>query len=417
MNFYKTTFLTVVSTGIKVLATLIVNKYIAVYFGPSVTTLFGNFQNFNQILLVISTAGINQGVTKYVSEFKDNNYNLNLILSTCLKLVVFSSLLVSALGVFFSDVISILIFNRIDFEWIIWCSCLTVIFGSLNLFLLSVINGLSRIHLFIKLNIIQSVILLFFSLLLMFFLSVKGAFLAIIVTQITLFLVIISEVFLRVRVLVVNDFKSNINFDTVKMIVPFAFMTITSSIVHPFTMMLIRGFLTNELSIEFAGLWSGATYISSLLLTIFSTAIATYYLPKISGEKCKKKLSIELKNGLKFAIPVCATFLLIIYTMKDLVINILFTEDYMLMSPILGWQLLGDFVKILSWFFSYFMIAKKLTKYYLISELVQYVGLGLLTFLFVNTYSFQGVSIAYFVNSMFYLLIVVCIYINWYRKA
>ncbi|MEH8183948.1 O-antigen translocase [Aeromonas allosaccharophila] len=419
MNFYKTTLFTVLSTGIKVLASLIVNKYIAVFFGPVITTAFGNFQNISQVLTVLSGGGITQGVTKYVSEFNDNPHRKKEVIRYGANITVLLSLVVSLLTIVFSSEISLFVFDTTSYRWLIVVSGFLAPFGALNLFFLSIINGLYKTKLFIGLNIAQSIVLLFTSLILMYFWEVGGAFLAIFVTQVISFFIIIRFFILRnfslFFSLQVNETQVN-RLSKYKIFIPFVLMTVTSTVLHPLAMMWIRSFISSQLSIEYAGYWSGATYISNMLLTVFSMAIATYYLPKISGENCKVKLRNELIFGLKFAIPISVAVLSFIFFAKEIIITLLYTEEYMHISSILGWQLLGDLVKIMSWFFSYFMIAKKMTRQYIISEVFQYVGLCVFTFFLVSFFSLNGVAIAYFINNLIYLIVVFFIFICWYKK-
>lgn len=402
------------------LASLAVNKYIAVFFGPAITTSFGNFQNVYQVLTVVSGGGITQGVTKYVSEFNDNPHRKNEVIRYGAHITVFLSLIVSLFAIIFSSKISLFIFETASYRWLIVVSGALAPFSALNLFFLSVINGLYKTRLFIGLNIAQSIVLLFLSLLLMYLWGVSGAFLAIVLTQVVSFFIITRFFILKNYSLFfhqqINENQKS-RLSIYKIFIPFILMTITSTVLHPLAMMWIRNFISNEFSIEYAGYWSGATYISSMLLTVFSMAIATYYLPKISGESCKVKLRNELMFGLKFAIPISVMVLSFIFLSKDIIITLLYSDKYTRISSILGWLLLGDLIKIISWFFSYFMIAKKMTRQYIITEVSQYIGLCGFTFLLVSFYSFNGVTMAYFVNNLIYLIAVFFIFIHWYKKG
>ena len=53
MNFLKTSLLSGISTIVKMLSSLVVNKIIAIYIGPSGIALIGQFQNFMGIITTI----------------------------------------------------------------------------------------------------------------------------------------------------------------------------------------------------------------------------------------------------------------------------------------------------------------------------------------------------------------------------
>ena len=59
-----------------------------------------------------------------------------------------------------------------------------------------------------------------------------------------------------------------------------------------------------------------------------------------------------------------------IYVLRDIAILILFTEEFMPMSDLFFYQLIGDIFKIASWLLGYLMIAKAMTRIFIITEIV-----------------------------------------------
>ena len=59
-------------------------KIIAHFLGTEGMALLGNFKNFNSSLKKISTLGFDSGITKLISEHKDNSKKTNQIISTSL---------------------------------------------------------------------------------------------------------------------------------------------------------------------------------------------------------------------------------------------------------------------------------------------------------------------------------------------
>jgi PST family polysaccharide transporter len=63
-------------------------------------------------------------------------------------------------------------------------------------------------------------------------------------------------------------------------------------------------------------------------------------------------------------------FSISLYLGRNIVINVLFTDAFARMESLFPFQILGDFFKLISWVLAYIMIAKSMTKTYIIMEFV-----------------------------------------------
>src|SRR3990167_5685537 len=72
MTFLKISFLMSVITLVKGILTYVMWKIIAVSVGPKGVAIIEQFQNFIQVSRVAIPTAINEGVVKYVSEYKEN---------------------------------------------------------------------------------------------------------------------------------------------------------------------------------------------------------------------------------------------------------------------------------------------------------------------------------------------------------
>ena len=80
------------------------------------------------------------------------------------------------------------------------------------------------------------------------------------------------------------------------------------------------------------------------------------------------------------------------------------------MENLFGWQLAGDFFKITSWLLAFLMVAKAMTKWFITTEVVfslTFVGMG---FLFMQSNGVVGITQAYMVNYILYLLMMVWVF-------
>ena len=68
MTIKSTFFLTTLHTVVKVLSGVVLNKFIAVYAGPSGLAILAQFQNFSGIVTGFSNGSIQTGVVKKTAE-------------------------------------------------------------------------------------------------------------------------------------------------------------------------------------------------------------------------------------------------------------------------------------------------------------------------------------------------------------
>ncbi|WP_231896614.1 O-antigen translocase [Vibrio mediterranei] len=398
--------LSFIATAIRLLSGLVINKAIAIIIGPSGLALIGQFQNTQNMIRTFSQGGINAGVTKYTSECNSKGKSTLELWSASFKTTVFFSLIASLILIIFSSELSIFVFKTDVYTYVFVLFGITLIFSALNQLLLSILNGLKEIDSFIKINIFQSLFSLVFTTSYILIFGLDGAFIALVTNQSIIFLVILW--YLRKHPLIkFSSFFQGFNFGWTKKLTSYSLMALTSSIAVPCSQILIRDNIGQSLSWEDAGYWQAMTYISTMYLLVVTTALSTYYLPKLSEISGSRELKNELLEGYKYLLPIVATLTLIVYFCRAYIVELLFTEDFMSMLVLFKWQLIGDFMKISSWLVAYVMLAKALTKIYIVSELVFSVLYVLLAQYFVSAYGLVGVSYAFAVNYFIYFICMV----------
>ena len=83
---------------------------------------------------------------------------------------------------------------------------------------------------------------------------------------------------------------------------------------------------------------------------------------------------------------------------KGFIIHILFTPEFLPMKPLFTFQLIGDFFKIGSWLLAYLMIAKAMTKTFIITEIIFAASYVALSYYFMNHYGIIGATYSFSIN-------------------
>lgn len=405
MTLVKTSILSFFATATKMLSALVINKAIAIYIGPTGLALVGQFQNFIQLIMVAAQGAITGGITKYTAEYGSKSERLPVLLGTATRIGITTSTLVGVLIFIFSEYLSVLVLESSDYDYIFFILSVSLIFFVINNFLLAILNGLKEIRVWISVNVCQSIISLIFTSVLIYFLGLHGALIALVTNQ---SLVLLVVVFLLKKHKIINFKLIKSKFDCLeaKKLSSYALMTITSAITVPATQLIIRNHIGDTISWEAAGHWQAMWYISSMYLSVITTTLSIYYLPKLSEIKARSEFRKEIISGYKLVMPLVIFLAIVIYLLKDFIVWLLFSEQFTAMRDLFLLQLIGDVLKMASWLIAYIMIAKALKKQFIITEILFSVTFVVFSVFLIFFNGLVGVTYAYALNYLLYFFVV-----------
>lgn len=410
-NLLKIFSLTGISTVIKVVTSYITVKFLASLVGPAGIALIGQLQNFTTILITLGAGGINNGVVKYVAEYKENHSKLRETLGNGFRITAFLSLTVGLIIIILSKFLSELILLDRQYSYVFILFGVSLFFVSINNFFISVLNGYQEFKKYVIVNIITSAIGLAFTVGLVVLFNIRGALISMVTYQAVI--VFFTVMYIRKlhwfsKVFLWSAWSKKV----IKQYVSYSFMTIVSAITVPVTQFVIRRFLIQEYSITDAGYWESMNKISGLYLMLFTSTFSVYYLPKLSEVKDQIVLKNEIFKTYKIFTPILLISLVSIFLLKDLVVYVLFTPNFAPIKKLFFWQVCGDFFKIMSWILAFVMVARSMSRVYVITEISFAVLQIVLTYLFVDYYGLTGAVQAYFVNYFIYFWTMVVLFKN-----
>lgn len=407
---------TSLSTIIKLVTGYISVKIVASIIGPSGIALIGQLQNFTSIFTTLGAGGINNGVVKYVSEYKDEKDELKKFLSNGTRITFVLSLFFGIVITVFCYPLSNWIFLDSKFYYVFIFLGIGLLLLSLNNYFLSILNGFQEFRKFVIVNIITSVIGLVFTVILVWKFHLEGALIANVTYQSVVLFVTIF--FIR------KYFWFNKNYlwgkwdkTIIKKYLSYSLMALVSAATVPVSQLIIRGHIIHNFSTNIAGYWEGMNRVSGLYMIFFTTTFGVYYLPKLSEIKDNSLQMQEIIKTYKVIAPLILFSLIVVYFFKDIVIGVLFTKDFYAMRDLFFWQLLGDFFKIMSWILAFVMVAKSMTKIYVITEILFSVILVSFAYYFINLNGIVGATQAYCLNYFIYFIFVVFYFKRYYENT
>jgi len=409
MTLIKTSMLSAVATLIKILSGFIITKVIAVYIGPSGLALIGQLQNF--IMLVKTVAGdfLKTAITKYTAEYENDENKKYDLWSSSFKLAFILNLVAFVGLIYFSNDLSYYLFQTVEYTFIFKILAISLPFFVSNTILLSILNGQKQIKQYIFLNIMLSIVSLFIVVILSVLYEVKGALVAYIASQSIVFF--IALIYLRKETwLKLKLFLFSVREENIKKLLGFAIITLSAVLASNASMIYIRNYISDTYSMGDAGYWQGVWLLSQVTLSLITTSLATYFLPTLSVLTNKKALNKELTNAIYIVIPIAIMISLSMYFLREYIIIVLYSDQFMPMSQLFLWQMVGNVIKVLGWLFGYVLVAKAMVKYTVTTEILFAVIFIVSSIYFMRLYGLVGVTYAYATSSLLHLIVVSFIY-------
>lgn len=404
-ELFKITSLNSVSILIKIGVGLISSKVFAIFVGPSGMAFIGNLRNFLTSIESIATLGFQNGIVKYVAENDSNQNGLKKIISTLFVSLIGVSIIVGSVLFFFAEYWNRQIFGHSQsFSYLFKLFAFILPLYIASMYLVSIINGLGKFRKVIYINIIGSILGLLVTLFFVWKYTVFGALLSIIITPSLLFFV--SLYFISKEIVIINSFSfKTFDWEIFKNLSHYFLMAVVSGVLGPIVYLLIRNHVIDTVGLKEAGFWEAMSRISSYYLLFINTLLTVYYYPQLVTANDNVETKSVFWHFYKNVLPFFGIGLVFIFVFKSLLIQILFTSDFKPVSQLFLWQLIGDLFKTISWILGLQFFAKKMTKAFIVTEILSLTILLLSSYYFIDIFSIEGTVIAHAFTYVAYTLV------------
>lgn len=402
---FKITSLNSIHILLKLIFGFITSKALALFVGANGMAYVGNFRAFLNVVENFSLLGIQNAIIKYVSEYQNDKTKLKSVLATFGLLLLVSSLSISLILIFGASYLSKQLFNHSEiYGFLFYVLAILFPLYVFSTYCISVVNGFQKYKNVIYIQIISSGIALLFSLFLIYYYSTFGALVSLVLAPVFVFFVCL---FFLKNIISISDVFSfqNFDFSVVKNVSEYVLMALVSGGIGSFVLLEIRTDIISITGLQNAGIYEGLQRISSYYLLFVSSIMTIYFYPKLAETNSNNK-DIVLYY-LKTIIPLFTIGLVIIYFLRKLIIQVMFSSEFETMESLFLWQLLGDLLKAISLIFGTILIAKKQTKVFIITEIISLFILYFSSNWMLHTVGISGIVIAHTFTYFIYLLVLV----------
>ena len=408
MTLIKTSLLNGIAVAIKMLTLLAINKVLAVYVGPAGYAAIGQFQNAVQMITIFASGAINTGVTKYTAEYHDDEAKQHIVWRTAGTIAFTGSLITSILIALFNQSLAIWFLKDAAYGSVFLWFAATLVLFTFNTLLLAILNGKKDISRYVLANIASSIFSLIATVLMVIQFGLHGALVALAVYQSITFFVTFLLCY-RASWFKLKYFFGRIDKKTIYKLGQYTAMALTTVACVPFSHILVRDHIGETLGWIAAGHWDAMLRLSAAYLMLLTSTLSVYYLPKLSELVINKKIKEEIFNGYRIILPFSVFSAFVIYLMRDNIINILFTAEFLPMRELFAWQLIGDVLKIGGWLLGYVLLSKAMLRTFIATEIIFSISFVAMTVIFTNMLGIKGVVLAYALNYSAYWIALACI--------
>ncbi len=372
--------------------------------GPSGMAVIGNLRNFFQGVQSFSVLGLENGLVSYATQFKEDQKSLQETYGTA-WIVSLSVTIVLSIGVFLTAqyLDAYLVGLSTSYAFVFQAMAIAMPFYVLFVLISSLLQGFEWYKRFITINIIINLVVFATSILLIYVYALSGALLSIVIAPI--FQCAVAAMMWRL-------FRSDVNLWSLlshgyhsarwRPLLSYSTMALASAVLIPVTYIAIRQDVRLVLGDVIAGDWEMLQRISGYYMLFVTTLISLYVLPQLSKDFSSKVYRSTIIHFYKTILPPVALGLVAIYLSRELLVSILFTDEFLEMLPMFKWQLAGDFIKIVTTVLAFRFIAINDLKRYLIAEIVSLATFYVANYFMIRHYGNDGIVMAYLVSYVCY---------------
>ncbi|WP_176519643.1 O-antigen translocase [Kosakonia pseudosacchari] len=347
----------------------VITKFVAVYGGPSGLALLGQLQaivtGFNGII----NAPVSNGIVRYTAE----NHEAGIEKCTpwwragirCAIVLYLTILAVVAVS---SDYLARVFLANDSYAWIIVLAGLFLPFTAIGTFINSVINGSKDYKKYVIVGMFSTLLSCLIMVVLIYYKKLHGALISVCIQYALVGIISVAFVY-KQQWFKLSNFFGKVDKENIKGITGYVCMAVVSAIALPTALLLIRNEMVDQLGWALTGQWQAVWRVSEVYLSVLTLALGVYYLPKLSSIGDSHKILAEVKSTSYLMFGLAIIMALCVYVMKDFIILILYSPEFLPARELFTIQLAGDCFKLLNWVYSYPMLARGSTRWFITLEL------------------------------------------------
>lgn len=390
---------------LNIMISIIRSKVVAILLGPLGMGIIGLLQTTISLISSLTNFGLGSSAVKEIAAARatNNQYKIGTVVNVFRRLVWATGLLGLFITLLLSPWLSQLTFGNSDytvaFAWI----SLSLLFAQLTSGQLVILQGLRKLKLLAKANVVGNAVALVFTIPLYYFYNIEGIIPSIIITALITFG--IAWFFSRKITVVKIDIPFSQTYSEGKSMLKMGFLISLSGLLTVGASYVVRIFISQTGSIADVGLYTAGFAIITNYVGLIFNAMGTDYFPRLSAVANNLEQSKQTINQqAEIAVLILAPILLVFLTFIDWGIILLYSKQFLGINGLIYWAVLGIFFKAASWAIAFIFLAKGASKLFFINELIANCYMLVLNITGYYYLGLTGLGISFTISYLLYLL-------------
>lgn len=408
-NSYKNIFIALGLFGgtqiFQIIIAIIRNKFVAILLGPVGMGISGLLTSTTNLVNSITSMGLRTSAVRDISRAYESGDKTRIsIVSAVMKKLVWGTGILGMLIVFFlADTLSEWTFQSEDNSWMFRLLSATLLFDQLRVGQNVLMQGTFNYKYMAKSSILGSIVGLFASIPLYYIWRTNA--IAPVLFIVSFAALLLSSYYShKIKIPSIQVSMKDV-FAEGKVMIALGIAVALSGILREGKTYFTRIFIANNGLIYEVGMYTAAISIATQYINIILNAMSSDYSPRLAAVSNNESEFVEVINRQnKLMLTIITPFVLALIIFIHPFVRILYSSEFLEISGMIEWMMLGMFFRTTSWCLSYTLVAKGQAKSFLINETIS----TLYSFaLFVVGYKllhFTGIGIGYCLSYLLYTI-------------
>lgn len=417
LQLLKSSFWSFLSVLVRAVSSLTINKLFALYYGPNGITLYAHFQNLIAIITTVPNGGVNIGAITLLARGNpaSQSYRRYFVAALLLNLLCFVaalSLILSFPGYFLDVFLQQIALDGV-WQW-------GILFGvgslllTLNLYLLSVLLARQELR-----RYVLGVSAMSLAGLAAVYLSsgkwpLHELLLVVLGAQAAAFFVLLPMLYLKMLLPAFR--KIAIPLSVYHDLWKYVIMALSAVVCLKLTDFYIRDFVINRYDLYQTGLWQAVVRVSEQYSSIYTAVIGMLVYPRMAAMANQQATLQKFVRQAFYSVPpVLAVALLLVYLLRDWVLLLLFSRDFVQADYLFDYQLLGDFFRLWSILLTNLLVVRAQVALYVGWQICSALLYIALVYLLIGPLGLEGVTMAHALRYGAVLVFFMLFYVKYIR--
>lgn len=344
-------------TAIQIIAGFLSVKVTSVYLGPAGIGVLAQLQGLITATLGVIANGTNTGIVRLSAEYRDDPERRRLLASTAACALLSAGLPVALILIFAAPLIASKLLGDASHANAVRVFGFCYVFGLFASIFTGLSNGAKDYGSTTLMDVGRTVLALLLFVVLSPLFGVTGGLMAAAVAPLA---AIAAAAFVSrgKKWWQGRLFTAGFSRKELARLAGFIPMAACAVVGEPVAQIFVRDTLAHHAGLGAVGLLQGVWRLSDLYVTVFIGIFSMYYLPRFVEVRTASELYREILRALGYIIPAVAVGSFAIYLLRDFLISLAYSREFMPMRDLFGWQMVGNVLKMTGWLFGYVLVAR-----------------------------------------------------------